>query len=302
MRRGEFHPAVFLVISDGLWYNTAMETVRVKSYAKLNLTLNITGVKDGYHMLDSVVTTVDLYDLIVIKKRRDKQVFITMHGCGSESIAFEDNNAAKAAQLFIEKFDTNGADITIYKNIPMGLGVGGSSADSAGVLRGLAKLYKINDIAGLKILADATGSDTRYMLSGGYARLFGRGDEVKPIDGNLKLNFLLLAPKEGVSTAQCYKTFDGFKSFGGNSDDTENAIINGDKHSLSLNNALAPAAKILSADIQTAFDELLSFDPLAVNMTGSGSGVYAVFENAEFCAYAKSRYRGKFTTYMLKTK
>lgn len=253
-------------------------------------------------MLDSIVTTVDLYDLIILKKRRDKQVFITMHGCGSESIAFEDNNAAKAAQLFIEKFATNGVDITVYKNIPIGLGVGGSSADAAGVLKGLAKLYKVNDIASIKILADCTGSDTRYMLSGGYARLFGRGDEVKPIDSNLKLNFLLLAPKEKVSTAQCFKTFDLSPDFGGNSDAVENALIHGDKQSLLLNNALAPAAKTLSADIQSAFEELNAFDPIAVNMTGSGSGVYAVFENAEFCAYAKSRYRGKFTPYMLKTK
>ena len=40
---------------------------------------------------------------------------------------------------------------------------------------------------------------------------------------------------------------------------------------------------------------------MAVNMTGSGSGVYAVFETAELCAWAESRYRGKFRTYLLKT-
>lgn len=278
-----------------------MESVRIKSYAKLNLTLNITGVKDGYHMLDSVVTSVDLYDSIIIKKRKDKLVSVTMHGCGSESIEFEDNNAVKAAELFVRNYGTNGADITVYKNIPMGLGLGGSSADSAGVLNGLAALYKVNDFAGLKILADKTGSDTRYMLSGGYARLFGRGDEVKPVESKLKLNFLLLAPKQTVSTAQCFKAFDVSGNFGGNSDCAENALVNGDKLSLSLNNALLSAACSLSGDIQTAFDELSSFDPLAVNMTGSGSGVYALFENAEFCAYAKSRYDGKFTAYQLKS-
>ncbi len=278
-----------------------MESVRIKSYAKLNLTLNITGVKDGFHLLDSVVTSVDLYDLIVLKKRRDKLVSITMHGCGSESIAYEDNNAVKAAETFIENYGTCGADITIYKNIPMGLGAGGSSADSAGVLNGLSKLYGTCDRIGLKILADRTGSDTRYMLSGGYARLFGRGNEVKPVDSRLKLDFLLLAPKERISTAQCFKTFDSIGGRGGGSQRTEDALVKGDKYSLALNNALAPAAKKLSEDIQTAYDELSAFDPLAVNMTGSGSGVYAVFENAEYCAYALSRYRGKFVPYRLKT-
>ena len=278
-----------------------MESVRIKSYAKLNLTLNITGVKDGFHLLDSIVASVDLYDLIVLKKRRDKLVSISMHGCGSESIAYEDNNAVKAAEMFIENYGTCGADITIYKNIPMGLGAGGSSADSAGVLNGLSKLYGTCDRIGLKILAVRTGSDTRYMLSGGYARLFGRGNEVKPIDSRLKLDFLLLAPKERISTAQCFKTFDSIGDCGGGSQQTEDALVKGDKYSLFLNNALAPAAKKLSKDIQTAYDELSAFDPLAVNMTGSGSGVYAVFENAEYCAYALSRYRGKFAPYRLKT-
>ena len=62
-----------------------MESARVKSFAKLNLTLRVTGVKDGYHMLDSLVTSVDLYDAITVKKRRDKLDSVSMRGCGSES-------------------------------------------------------------------------------------------------------------------------------------------------------------------------------------------------------------------------
>lgn len=280
-----------------------METVRVKSYAKFNLTLNITGVNDNFHMLDSVVTTVDMYDLISIKKRRDKLVTVTMHGHGSEGIPFENNNAAKAAESFVEAFGTSGADITVYKNIPMGLGVGGSSADAAGVLNGLSKLYGVRDTAGLKMLADRSGSDTRYMLTGGYARLKGRGGEVSPIESRLKLNFLLLAPKSGVSTAECYRTFDSLGGFGGDSEAAERAIIAGDKYLLSktLGNSLMPAAESILPDVLKAYEELKSFNPLAVNMTGSGSGVYALFENAEYCAYAKSRYRGKFAAYCLKT-
>lgn len=277
--------------------------VRVKAYAKLNLTLNITGSSGGFHNLDSIVCSVDLSDLIVLKKRKDKLISVAMHGQDSELIPFEENNAVKAAQLFIDAYGTNGADITVYKNIPMGLGAGGSSADSAGVLNGLSKLYGINDTAGIKLLADETGSDTRYMLSGGYARLTGRGNEVKKIESDLKLNFLLLAPKARVNTAQCYKTFDSLGEVGGNGDEAERTIISGDKNLLAknMNNALYPAAKSLSPEVEEAFEELKQFDPLAVSMTGSGSGVYALFENAEFCAYASSRYRGKSKTYILKT-
>ena len=280
-----------------------MESVRVKSYAKLNLTLSITGSAEGYHHIDSLVTSVDLYDLIVLKKREDKLVTITMHGCGSEGIPYESNNAVKAAQAFIEAYDTNGTDITVYKNVPMGAGLGGSSADSAGVLNGLEKLYGTNDLAGKKLLADKTGSDTRYMLSGGYARLTGRGNIVEQIESNLKLNFLLLAPEAEVSSAQCYKTYDSIDGGGGDTQKAVSALLQEDKEALAKNlcNDLFPAASKLSKEVGVAFEELSSFAPMGVNMTGSGSGVYALFESPELRAYAKSRYRGKFRTYELKT-
>ena len=281
-----------------------MESVRVKAYAKINLTLFITGTENGYHNLDSLVASVNLYDAITLKKRKDKQVFVTMHGLGSETIPFEVNNAAKAAQLFIDQFGTNGADITIYKNIPMGAGLGGSSADAAGVLNGLAKLYKINDLASLKLIADRTGSDTRYMISGGWARLFGRGDIVKGIESKLKLHLLLLVPDEEVSTAQCYSAFDKLGRVGGNSDRAERATAENDIYSFAaeLSNSLTPAAISLSGEIETAIRQLKEFSPLAVNMTGSGSGVYALFENKEMCQYAKSRYRGRAKSYILEVK
>ena len=62
----------FIEMLAAVCYNSYM-TVRVKAYAKLNLTLSVTGVQNGYHMIDSLVCSVDLYDLIVLKKRKDKQ-------------------------------------------------------------------------------------------------------------------------------------------------------------------------------------------------------------------------------------
>lgn len=280
-----------------------MASVRVKAYAKLNLTLSVTGVADGYHMLDSLVASVDLYDLIVLNRRKDKLVSVTMHGRGSESIPYESNNAVRAAESFISAFGTDGADITVYKNIPMGLGLGGSSADSAGVLNGLSKLYNTGGLTELEQLAALNGSDTKYMLSGGYARMRGRGDEVEYLENNMKLDILLLAPASGVSTAECFKLFDSSGTFGGSSDGAVKALSEGDKYALAKNmgNSLVIPAKLISEDVRTAFNELSAFDPLAVNMTGSGSGVYALFENEQYCDYAKSRYRGKFRAYKLKT-
>ncbi|MGN0818049.1 MAG: 4-(cytidine 5'-diphospho)-2-C-methyl-D-erythritol kinase [Candidatus Coproplasma sp.] len=282
-----------------------MDYVRVKAYAKINLSLDITGVSGGYHNLDSVVTTVDVYDLITIKKRKkDKLVSISMHGMGSEGIPFKNNNAVKAAEKFIAEFDACGADVTIYKNIPMGAGLGGSSADVAGVLNGLKKLHGIEDDKKIKDIADSLGSDTGYMLTGGYARISGRGEIVKPIESDLKLNLLLLVPKTPVSTPECYRAYDGINCRRpATSDKAEAAVLSGDLQTLgkSLSNALMPAAAHLNADVMRAAEELHEFSPLGVTMTGSGSCVFALFENDQFCAYAYSRYRGKFTAIITKT-
>lgn len=283
-----------------LCYNTAMNCVRVKAYAKINLTLFVCGAADGYHKLDSLVASVGLYDTVTVRKRRDGRVTVKMLGAEIQG----ENNAVKAAELFIKEFATCGADITVIKRIPMGAGLGGSSADAAGVLNALARLYRINDTERLAKLADATGSDTRYMLGGGWARLFGRGDTVKKVSGRLRARLLLLVPEEKVSTPQCFAAFDKNGVVGGDSDEAERAVNRGDVYALaaSLHNALMPAAVSLSGGISDCADKLKGLDPLAVNMTGSGSGVYALFASRRLCVRAKRSYRGTARAYILKTR
>ena len=87
-----------------------------------------------------------------------------MHGLGSDRIPPERNNAVKAGEAFVAAFGTRGADIRICKDIPMGAGLGGSSADAAGVLNALAKLYGVQDRQALKALADTLGSAGRLKL------------------------------------------------------------------------------------------------------------------------------------------
>lgn len=280
-----------------------MNSVRVKSYAKINFTLDISGVKNGYHMIDSVVASIDLYDVISAKRRRDGLVTVTMRGEGSEGIAYENNNAARAAEEFVKRFKTCGADITVWKNIPVGAGLGGSSADVAGVLNAMAKLYNIAGFAALKDIADALGSDCGYMLKGGWARISGRGESIVRLGSRLKLDIGLLVPESGVSTSECYRVCDGFPRGAPMSGQAEKAVIECDREALcaSLSNGLTGAAAQLNGDVGTGLKELESFAPLGVNMTGSGSCVYAVFENDQFLRYAQSRYCGKYRFIPVKT-
>ena len=283
-----------------------MGTVKIKAYAKVNLTLEIVGQKDGYHLLDSFVASVDLFDLIVLKKRKGKLSTITMRGRGSESIPPEHNNARKAAELFSQKFQTDGADITVYKNIPMGAGLGGSSADAAGVLNGMAKLYGIDDDVGLGEIADQLGSDTKYMLTGGYARMQGRGTEITKLSVDKTLHLLLLCPKTSVSTGACYAAFDRMENKEVGKNDTQNAIdalLRGDDVELGralMNDLYLPAAT-LNADVKETYHKACSFSPLGAAMTGSGSAVFALFETRELCEWAKSRYIGSAEAMVVKT-
>ncbi len=283
-----------------------MNTVRIKSYAKINLTLELTGSEGGYHLLDSLVASVDIFDLIVLKKRKDKLSSVRMHGLGSESIPPENNNALKAAELFSQTFGTSGADITVYKNIPMGAGLGGSSADASGVLKGMAKLYGVTDETALGALADKLGSDTKYMLGGGFARMQGRGNELTPLSCDEQYHFFMLLPSSSVATGACYGEYDRAPVRFGEENATDKAIdalLKKDINGLGryLTNDLFPPAARLNQDVQKAFEEAKSFSPLGVVMTGSGSCVLALFETRELCEWAKSRYRGKFRTAICKT-
>ncbi len=282
-----------------------MNTVKIKSYAKINLTLDILGVRGGYHLLDSFVANVDLFNLVVATKRKDKLVSGRMRGLNMDSAPFENTNAYKVAEAFVEKFQTTGVDIVIYENIPVGAGLGGSSADAAGVLRALSALYAV-PIEETYSIANAFGSDIRYMLQGGYARMTGRGENVEALPEKESLHFLLLCPKTAVSAGDCYREFDNLA--GGQVTDfvTPRAIAayeRGDVEELGklLKNDLFEPAKNLNADVEKAYLELKEFSPLGVMMTGSGSAVCALFESKELCEWAKSRYRGKYRAIVTKT-
>lgn len=284
-----------------------MNSVKLKSYAKVNLTLEIVGLENGYHMLDSLVCSIDVFDTLILKKRKDTLSSVIMHGLGSESIPPENNNALKAAEAFSQKFGTNGADITVFKDIPIGAGLGGSSADISGVLNGMAKLYGMEDKAALKELADSLGSDTGFMLTGGFARMQGRGEKVTPLNVDTTLNMLLLCPTSSVSAGACYRAYDeGATICQNRAPITEQAIAaltqktQNDVGRYVMNDLFGPAAS-LNDDVKTAYEELLSFSPLGVVMTGSGSCVVGLFETRELCQWAQSRYKGKFKAIVAKS-
>lgn len=278
---------------EAVWYNDGMESVTVRAYAKINLSLDVTGTRGGYHTIDSVVASVDIFDEITVSARDDGQVTITMRGRGSEDIPPESNNACKAARAFFAARGSGGADISVLKHIPMGAGLGGSSADAAGVLNALCLLFG-GEYAAAKAIADSIGSDCGYMLRGGYARLTGRGERVSLIDGCPKLYLIVAFPEGGVSTARCYALSDVYPGHRRTSAAVNRAICAGQLQELgkSLSNGLYPAAAVINGNIRDAVAELSALSPLGVNMTGSGSAVYALFGDETSRDSALKKYIG----------
>lgn len=283
-----------------------MNTIKVNAHAKINLTLEITGEKEGYHLLDSLVASVDLCDVVTLKKRKNNLSSIQMKGLGSEEIPPEHNHALRIAERFSNAFKVNGVDITVHKNIPIGAGLGGSSADSSAVIGGMAKLYGIDDAERLQALADESGSDTRYMLSGGFARMQGRGTQVQALPDFPTLYFFAIIPKSGVSAGACYQKYDELTKPLRAQSKTEEAIRALQEKDIErlgryLTNDLFAPACALNPDVYTAYTEMQAFSPLGVVMTGSGSCVLGLFETEELCRYAQSRYKGKYKTQVVKT-
>lgn len=255
--------------------------MKVKVHAKLNLTLNVLGVNGGFHVIDSLAASVNIFDVVTVNPRSDTQVTVS----GLPSVADEQNTAYKAACGFIRQFNTLGADIAVEKHIPFGAGMGGSSADAAAVVYALCKLYDV-DVNSRQIhaLCAKLGSDVNYMLRGGLGRLRGKGDDVT--FGNLgsTLYFALTTFNTSMSTAEVYAQFDKlgedrvFVDNGALFKILQGRAVSGIAEC--FNNHLQPATAALS-NYACDYLRFCGEHGLMSNMTGSGSAYYVPFINEQ---------------------
>ena len=116
--------------------------MKIKAYGKINLTLDVVGRrKDGYHLLDTVMQTISIWDELEIQHSRQPGVHLQ---CNKDSLPTDSKNTAfRAAKFFLEDrgLENEGVYIFIKKHLPSRSGMGGCSADAAAVLRGLNEMY-----------------------------------------------------------------------------------------------------------------------------------------------------------------
>lgn len=191
--------------------------IKILCPAKVNLTLKVTGKRpDGFHNIESIMQTIDLYDYLTIKVEPSETFEILLSGNNTEIPYNEKNLVYKAAKLFFEtiSFD-NICKISIYieKNIPVAAGLAGGSTDAAGTLYGLNELFdKPLDKKQLHELCATLGSDLNVCLEGGRLMTRGRGEIIEPLPFE-EFNLSLIKPKNlGISAKEAYTKFSDKKS------------------------------------------------------------------------------------------
>lgn len=186
-----------------------MRSYSLCASAKINLYLEIVGDRpDGYHELVMVLQSINLADQIDLRPLGVDQ--IRLH-CHHPQIPQDRTNLAyRAAELMMQTFPgLSGVEIVIDKQIPVGAGLAGGSANAAAVLVGLDLMWNLGlTQAELQQLGAQLGSDVPFCISGGTALATGRGDVLAPLP-DLDHLYVVLAKYRSlsVSTPWAYQTF-----------------------------------------------------------------------------------------------
>jgi 4-diphosphocytidyl-2-C-methyl-D-erythritol kinase len=250
-----------------------------KAPAKINLTLDVLHKRDdGYHEVEMIMTTVDLYDHIQITELDKDEIHIQ-----SEKRFVPDdkrNLAYQAAAKMKEKYNVKkGVLISIVKQIPVAAGLAGGSSDAAAVLRGLNKLWNLNlSFEELSEIGNEIGSDIAFCIYGGTALATGRGEQIKRLPAPPSCWVVLAKPNIGVSTKSVYGQLQ-LDSI--NHPDTQTmvtAINNGDYQGMcsSLGNVLERVTMDMHPKVGQIKMQMLKAGADNVLMSGSGPTVFGL--------------------------
>jgi len=186
-----------------------LKELTFQAAAKINLYLDILGRRsDGYHEIESIIQSVRLYDKIILRlKGREIKIRCTH----PEVPLDEENTCYRAAEILLTVLGMRqGLEIEIQKNIPIGSGLGGGSADAAATLIGMRKLFQIDiPFSDLSKLALELGSDVPFCLLGGTALVRGRGEKIIPLPLLKNGWFILVDPGISISTSWVYSRLQG---------------------------------------------------------------------------------------------
>lgn len=267
-----------------------MEKVTLLANAKLNLYLDITGRRaDGYHLLETVMQSVDLCDVVTVT--RGEKISVT---CTDPNIPSGEGNICHRAALafFGRAGDGFGAEVRIDKRIPSGAGMGGGSADAAAALRGLNALAG-NALSEEELLRAAltVGADVPFCLCGGTRVCRGIGELMESAPPITEGCYLVVKPQYSCPTGAAYASYDSAPR------EPKNALSQFITSGADYAGRLYNVFEELYADERTERIKrrLLSAGARGASLTGSGSAVFGVFVDESAAGSAAELFPQCFT-------
>lgn len=261
-----------------------MEEIFIRSYAKLNLYLDIIGRRDDhYHLIESLFHTVSLYDEFIIKP--SEYFSVSTSGKYRLNNGMEENICTKVYFHFRDTYNLeNNYDIKIVKNIPTGAGLGGGSSNAAAFIKFLCTTMK-EELSHKDILSMAGwfGADVPFFIDGGAKWVSGIGEKLKPVS-SLPFTALIFYPNIHISTKEAYSRFKRSMFDKGRFENFKYILktnagfnkINDALYNVFEENVFDMNHSILETKIaiENVLGEML-------HLTGSGSALFTLYENEE---------------------
>lgn len=263
--------------------------VTVKAYAKINLMLDIISrLENGYHDLFMIMQSVGLYDTVSVAQTESGEIRLS---CNVPEIPTDEKNVAyKAAVEFFgyTGIINEGIHIDIDKKIPHAAGLAGGSADAAGVIIALDKLYNTN-LKEKEIIeiGSKIGADVPFCALGGTMLAQYTGTVLSHLPDLNEKHIVIVKPDQDVSTGKAYAAFDTAERV--RHLDTKGmllACVNNDWNLISekIGNVFEQFIEVTDRTVIKAI--MRKYNCLCCCMSGSGPSVFGVFDdksNAEKC-------------------
>ena len=273
-----------------------MKFHKIKSYAKINLALNITGKTSNIHKIESIIAFISLHDVIMIKKIKSNNHNISFKGKFSNKIG-KRNTISELLKVLEKKRLLNNKKfrIRITKRIPSKAGLGGGSMNAASILKYfiVKKIIKISKKE-IEEICKLIGTDVILGLNSTNSILTSKND-IKYFKNSNKFYTLVVKPNFGCLTKDIYlkvKKFEKSKFSQPNAKMFNFDFLKKNKNNLEQVAFLKyPRLKSIKLYL-----EKLS-NPMFVRMTGSGSALVAYYQSKEKCQYAKKKFVKNFKNY-----
>ncbi len=270
----------------------------MKSPAKINLGLNILRKRDdGFHDIESIMYQLGLTDTLIFEKT-DTFSFSTENLELSSDIS---NNLIVRAVRKLEEITGKHLDIkiTLEKNIPMGAGLGGGSSNAAITLTALNELFGLDlTDAVLLRLAGHLGSDVPFFIKPAPAYATSRGEVLKRFAFELPYSIVLVNPGIHVSTPWAYKNVTPSMPETPLREWIEKGTFNAEELLGYLKNDFEIPVFTAFPEIKTIKEKLLQSGAIFALMSGSGSSVFALFDDPQKAEDAFTKFNKNYFTYI----